>query len=81
MLSELSENAIYQKAKAKKVEDKSKMKNTEDGGSQEGKKDGFVSVIAGLTAKAKPVLTTEEKVEKLMNGLKFEITNRDVLAK
>lgn len=40
-----------------------------------------MSVIAGLTAKPKPIMTTEEKVEALLNGLQFEILNRDVLAK
>lgn len=40
-----------------------------------------MSVIAGLTAKEKPILTTEEKVAALENGLQFEIINRDVLAK
>jgi serine/threonine protein kinase len=38
-LSELSENAIFEKAKAKQNGDRSKMKNSDDDGSQEEKAD------------------------------------------
>jgi hypothetical protein len=38
-LSELSENAILEKAKAKQNEDRSKMKNSDDDGSKKAKAD------------------------------------------
>ena len=63
-LSELSENAVLEKAKAKKKDKKQNSDGADENGSQEGE-DKFFSVIAGLTTKVKPVLTTEEKVEAL----------------
>jgi hypothetical protein len=64
-LSYLSENAVLDKAKAKKKDKEQDSDQADENGSQEGKDGQFVSVIAGLTAKAKPILTTEEKVEAL----------------